>query len=62
MEYKVIHIGDTIELGYSPYSGVKIIYVDGLPFKDNPIGFLIVMVIAFLTSLIAWVLLKKMVC
>ena len=34
MEYKVIHIGDTIELGYSPDSGVKIIYVDGLPFKD----------------------------
>ena len=33
--------------------------VEGLPFADNPFGFLIVMVIAFLTSLVAWVLLKK---
>lgn len=34
MEYKVIHIGDSIDLGYSPDSGVRIIHVDGLPFKD----------------------------
>lgn len=34
MEHKVIHIDDNVELGYSPDSGVKIIYVDGLPFKD----------------------------
>lgn len=34
MEHKVIHIDDNVELGYSPNSGVKIIYVDGLPFKD----------------------------
>ena len=34
MEHKVIHIDDNVELGYSPDSGVKIIWVDGLPFKD----------------------------
>lgn len=34
MDYKVIYIDDSVELGYSPDSGVKIIYVDGLPFKD----------------------------
>jgi len=33
--------------------------VKGLPFADNPFGFLIVMIIAFLTSLVAWILLKK---
>lgn len=34
MDYKVIYNDDSVELGYSPDSGVKIIYVDGLPFKD----------------------------
>ena len=33
--------------------------VGGLPFANNPLGFLIVMIIAFLSSLVAWILLKK---
>ena len=33
--------------------------VGGLPFANNPFGFVIVMIIAFLTSLVAWILLKK---
>ena len=31
---KVVKINDQISLGYSTQSGVKIIYKDGLPFKD----------------------------
>ena len=31
---KVVKVNDQISLGYSTQSGVKIIYKDGLPFKD----------------------------